>query len=611
MCGIAGIVSKRGSDDRSNSLGTHAMLKHLLHRGPDQEGVFHNRGVSIGMTRLEIVGSVKTLPYANHDGTVRVVFNGELYNVAELRREVQYQGFPISSSSDGAVLPYLYQMWGDDLFDHLTGMYAMAIYDLNAGRVLLARDRLGIKPLFLFEHAHGYAFSSEIQAFRALPEFQPATNVNAIPHYLQYRFVPAPETILKNVTKVQAGTTVTLSGSNRPDHHRYWSLPAQSPRIHITADQAQDELDALLTEIVQDHSQTHHSAGILLSGGVDSTFLAYLLSQNLVPQAYVLEDDEDSRELAHARLTADQLGLSLKVIPSPNITPTILERVLQQMGEPIGDPTALSLDHVLGHAARHHRVLYSAEGADEVFFGYPHYRHAAWHRYLHPLARLFPVQNGRFWGRVSRPISQGYHGVSGTFWEDDVRLMLLHPDAWSQYQPPIPTHASTVHMMQAVDLTTYLPDDVLIKSDHLSMAYSTELRVPFLDHRLVEWAWQIPTDWFINRQHTKHLFRNVAHRYIPSSIAFREKSGFPTPLSRWLTTEWRDWVGSTLSSSAMATRGLWNMPAIRHRWTAMQQQHGTLSRQIFNILVLEVWLQRMVDGHATTRHAKLLASEWH
>lgn len=593
MCGIAGWINTKKTDLVPQRQ-TDRMLRLMAHRGPDGQGVYHGTGVSVGMNRLAIVGQAPSLPFANANKRIVVALNGEIYNWRELAEEVLGGQFAQRDWSDGRVLPYLFEALGESLFERLVGMFALAIWDSRTDTMILARDRLGIKPLFWWKQDQRVTFSSELHAFRAWDQFPPPLATEWLASYLHFRFVPHPHTLLKGVFKVSPGTAVTFSrGASEPSILSYWSLGQSTPHKSRPASyhEAREELDVLLRQVMWDHrAPLGVASSFLLSGGVDSSLMTTLAVREgaAAGPAITLDDPSNVLERTNAEKTATLLGIP--VIPTRVGTPSIhhLLEVFRAIDEPLGDPTAVSLGLVLRDAARHGRIIYSGEGADELFLGYAVYRRARWHRWAQHLGGPHILR------RLGEPLHETYYGVGGTFTPNEART-LVDRQIWETRAPlalSIPPHTTPVRTMQAIDLAYTLPDDVLTKADRLAMAWGMELRVPFLDHRLVEWVWSLPDRW-LGLRGDKPLLRSVAERSIPRSIAYREKAGFPTPISAWLSGPWVEWVDDMLHGP-IAQRPIWNYDGITRLREALdpsgQRRQG---RQLFAVLALEAWLESL------------------
>lgn len=570
------------------------MLQLIAHRGPDGQGVYQSADVSVGMNRLAILGEAPMLPFMNRNKTIVVAFNGEIYNWRELARQYLGSDFAHPGWSDGTVLPYLFEILGESLFERLVGMFALAIWDARTNTMILARDRLGIKPLYWWKQGGRIVFASELQALRAWQQFPPALALEWIVPYLHFRFVPHPHTLLQGVYKVSPGTAVTFRhGTSEPGVLSYWTLgEANAFGSRATSyGEACEELDTLLRRIIWDHrTPSGRSSSFLLSGGVDSSLMTTLAVREAAAAgpAITLDDPNDARERNNAETTARLLGIP--VIPVRGMTPSLhhLLEVLAALDEPLGDPTTVSLGLVLRDAARHGRVIFSGEGADELFLGYSVYRRARWHRWARRLG------GPRIWGRLAEPLHETYYGVGGTFTPEGI-VSVLDKEVWEARAPlalGIPTGTTPVRTLQAIDIAYSLPDDVLTKADRLAMAWGMELRVPFLDHRLVEWAWSIPDGW-LGQNGDKPLLRSVAQRSIPRSIAWRDKSGFPTPVSGWMLGPWREWVDDMMHG-AISRQPVWNVDGVQHLYQQLDPggQHPA-GRQLFAILALQTWFESL------------------
>ncbi len=591
MCGIAGWIAISGRS-RPHPEQTEAMLGRLCHRGPDGKGVYQQGGVSVGMNRLAIVGQAPGLPFTNATGSVVVAFNGEIYNWRELTSEVLGDRFGHQAENDGAVLPYLFEVLGNELFERMEGMYAIAIWDSRSEKLYLVRDRLGIKPLFWWQQDDIVAFSSELQAFRAWTRFPPPLAEEWIAPYLCYRFVPHPHTLLRQVWKVSPGTAVCFRyGRSQPSALRYWTLgPAGGPRPESRG-AAVEQLDDLLRRIIRDHRvPVGVPSAFLLSGGVDSSVVTALSVREgaAFGPALTLTDIRNHEEEENARRIAAMSGITLLDVAGEDASAMHLEEMLAALDEPLADPTAMSLALVLRHAQDRFRVVLSGEGADEVFLGYSVYRRARWHQIARLLARRTAL---------AQPLTQTYFGVGGTFRSEDLPSV-LGPDMRATARPwfpDLPATSSAIRTLQAIDLLYSLPDDVLTKADRLSMRWSMEFRVPFLDHRLVQWVWALPEGW-LGTNGDKPLLRRVAARYIPHRVAYRPKSGFPTPLSAWLTGAWREWVDDMIQGP-VSQRGFWNMEGIvQLRQRVNPEGKSPAGRQLFAVLALEAWLAGLKSG---------------
>ncbi len=586
MCGIAGEwimrPSMAGPPDMRAVLGA---LSRLRHRGPDGEGMYAaHRGV-IGMTRLAVRGSVEAVPpYGSEDGHIGAVMNGELYNYEELRAFVLARGHILTTDADSELLPHLYEEWGSAMLPRLTGMFALAVLDRRTGSLLLARDRLGLKPLYVWQTPGRIRFASELKAFAAWPDFEPEVDESLIPRYLFHRFVPAPRTLVRGVSKLPAGHRLMPQDSLHPRSEAWWTL-SESP-LQLLPDSlegAAEMLRAQWTAVMHDHLAADRRMGVLLSGGVDSAWVAWAAAQEtrglpaltLAPGASRTAEDESG---AAAQL-ADQLGLLSIPVPVRADVERRIVAVAEALDEPLGDPTVLTFDMV-AEAARELglTVLLAGEGADEVFGGYPSYGEAAWLERLRPLAvalrkaRLRRLLDADWPGL--RRLKSALHPVESHYGGVGVLRRALDSDMpGASIMPWAASGRTRLKSMLAFDLTCYLPDDVLTKCDRLGMRHQIEVRVPYLDHRIVEWAFSLPDPWLVSGRSGKRVLRMAASDAL-GPVAARPKLGFPTPLTEWLQGPLHELAHDVLDAqdwlSAADRARLWQTFALHPRAAARE-----------------------------------------
>lgn len=597
------------------------MLRALEHRGPDGEGRYQGRQLVMGMRRLAIVDPLHGhQPYRSESGHLVAVYNGEIYNYPELRREMLARGHTLASDADGEVLVHLYEEYGADFLTHLRGMYALALWDEREGVLLLARDRTGQKPLYLWEHGQTVAFASELKGLMALEEFAPQIDVRQLSTYLAHRFVPAPLTMLKDVTKLEPGEAMRLYADGRRQRWFYWQPALEAIDESISAEQWEERLDALLEETVAEHLMADVPVGLFLSGGLDSSLLAAAAARHYPGtldawSAAFGADYPGYDESAWAQRVADQFGIRLHPVDVEwVITAERLAELAYVLDEPMADPTVLPLDGLARHAAQSHRVVLSGEGADEIFAGYAGYGEAA------SLSRLkyLPAPLRRWWARLDWPgsgaarrslipLAERYRGVGFTFSPEQQDRLLWDPLRGSDRTAAVSeywNHARSLPELQAMqgfDIRWFLPDDVLLKADRIGMHYHLEIRVPYCDHRLVELALAIPVQWRRRGGEGKYFLRRVAQRRLPRPVAQRKKRGFPTPLTDLLTGRLRAVAWETLTDPGALIRQ-WVNPAEVERWLGALDVRGpAASRQIYALLMLELWSQEMVAHRQRAR----------
>lgn len=610
MCAIAGVWGASRGDGRGR---VAAMLRHMAHRGPDGEALVDGPAGTVGMNRLAILDPAGSPPpYLSQDGSVAVVFNGEIYNHGALRADLEARGHVLAGDSDGAVLPHLYQAYGLAMLDRLVGMFALAIVDRRRGELHLVRDRLGIKPLYVWARGRTVRFASELTAFAAWPDFPPPVREDRLAHYLACRFVPGPDTLLAGIEKVVPGTVLTVTADGRIRRRTWWTLPPRQPEP-VPARQAEEEFRALWFQVVRDHLEADRRLGFFLSGGLDSSLLA--AAKPAATGAYpalVLGPGDHGRaydERTGAAAVAKATGLSLAVAPLDDPTPDEVRTVVRHLGEPLGDPTVLSFDR-LARAARDAgwTVALSGEGADELFFGYPHYREAFWLDALAPAARLaartalgarYLSGDGPGAGRLRAaltPPAAHYRGVGVTFPRpEQIGASPLGALPFDARGIGIPVEdRPRLEQMRAFDIRWFLPDDTLLKCDRLGMRYQVEVRVPYLDHRVVEWAWLRPPRLFLTPWVAKRVPRRVA-RALLGAPARRPKSGFPTPLGRWLAGPLRPFAEDVLRSRTFRERGWVDAGIVDALFRGIRPEGSAAGRRIWALLALELWTEEVAD----------------
>lgn len=596
MCGIAGEwITRPSIAGPPDVRGVMDAVSRLRHRGPDGDGIFSAHRGSIGMARLRIRGKASALPpYMSEDGQVGAVMNGELYNYPELRDFVLARGHQLLTDADSEVLPHLWEELGADMLPRLTGMFAIAILDRRQQELFLARDRLGIKPLYLWTTPGRIRFASELKAFWAWPDFDPTLDESLVPRYLFHRFVPAPRTMLREVTKLPSGHRLMPKDSLHPRSEAWWTLSERPLQpVPATLEDAAAELRERFQTVVHDHLPADRRVGILLSGGVDSSFIAAGVAKDLPGTPALTVSPGNSQSVANewrdAEALSRSLGLEAVEVPISTDVESRLLDIAASLDEPLGDPTVVTFDMV-AEAARELglTVLLAGEGADEVFAGYPSYGEAIWLERLRPAAEAL---SGAGLGRLLdlnlpgirrlksalTPIDRHYGGVGV------VRRGV--PDIPGASTMPWTRPARTrLKSMLAFDLSCYLADDVLVKCDRLGMRHQLEVRVPYLDHRLVEWAFSLPDVWLTDGKTGKRILREAAAAEI-GPIAHRPKSGFPTPMTEWLSGPLHSLAEDVLETQTWLARD--EKARLREGFRGNPRAYG---RELYASMMLGLWL---------------------
>jgi asparagine synthase (glutamine-hydrolysing) len=582
------------------------MLARLAHRGPDDAGVWSDEraGVLLGHRRLAVidVSPLGHQPMVSDDGRMAIVFNGEIYNYLELRRELEQRGVRFASNSDTEVLLYGYREWGERVVDRLVGMYAFTIWDARSDRLFLARDRAGEKPLYYASGPWGFAFASEVGALTELPGVTDEIDSDALSLYLQYGYVPAPYSIYRGVRKLPPAHAMRVE-DGRQAVWRYWDpVPiALAPRLSISEPDAVVELESLLRTAVRGQMLADVPLGAFLSGGIDSTAVVSLmveLSTIRVRTFTVGFDIPAFDESKHASAVAKVLGTEHTVeYLTERDALELIPEVPRMYGEPFADSSALPT-HLVARTARHYvTVSLSGDGGDEALGGYRRYQQLAiaslvagprrLSRLAQPALIRMPGRIGRAAALLSlRPI-EIYRRLISTFAEADVRSLTGGTSRLDEYErawAATPTPALQQRAMLA-DLLTYLPEEILVKVDRAAMATSLETRAPILDHRVLEFALRLPAH-LVRR---KRLLKQLVYRRVPREIMDRPKQGFGVPLSRWFRGELKPMVMDNLTTDRLAAAGIQDGTVARRIVDQHMSGQSDHSPGIWALLVLTMW----------------------
>src|SRR5262245_26703239 len=560
MCGIAGVMySDRGRPVDPVLL--KAMADSIAHRGPDAEGFWTGPGVGLVHRRLSIIDlSSGDQPLGNEDGSVQIVFNGEVYNYLELRTWLIERGHRFKTKSDTEVLVHLYEEVGDALVERLRGMFAFALWDGRRQRLLLARDRLGIKPLYVYRDSEKVLFGSEIKALLAEPSLPRELDVEALEDYLAFGMVPGPRSIFRKVEKLQPAHVLTVQrGGAHESPRRYWQLRLE-PDPRPTAEEWQESIRAKLTETVRVHLIADVPVGAFLSGGVDSSAVVMACEGGTQgpPQTFSIGfHEKEFSELPYARQVAQRFATRhTEEVVTPDAV-ALLDDLSRYFDEPFADPSALPTFLVSRLAARSVKVVLSGDGGDEAFGGYARYAHdlreaairrrlTGWLRrgVLGPLERMWPKAD---W--LPRPLrltevlttlsleAGAAYANTLTLGREPLRRRLLSGDVRRELNGHDPgalirgAHAEAAGIdpldgMLSADVAMLLPDDFLVKVDRASMACGLEVRPPLLDHELLELAARIPATWKVHRGETKWILKKAYEAHLPGAILQRTKQGF-------------------------------------------------------------------------------------
>ena len=626
MCGIAGFVesSRAGAPltaDDSRAL-VHRMCDVIRHRGPDDEGAWVADGVALGMRRLSIIDlSSGHQPIHNEDRSVWIVFNGEIYNFPELRRELEAAGHRFYTSTDTEAIVHAYEQWGAAAIARLRGMFGLAIWDLRSRTLLVARDRIGIKPIYYAEANGRLYFGSELKSLLQAPDVPRAIDLDALDHYLSFLYTPRDGSIFSSVRKLPPGHVLTWR-DGRVTIDQYWSIPAAESFRGTEAD-AVAQLRAVLSDAVRCHLLSDVPLGAFLSGGIDSSLVVGLMAEATGQRVKTFSigfDEPAFDELEHARRVAEHFATDHhEFVVKPDAL-DILDRVVSHFDEPFADASAIPTWYVSEMARRHVTVVLSGDGGDELFGGYdrylPHPRVVAFDRYSPgALRRVAAIAASRlphgargknFLRHVSRD-QQGRYIDAIRFFGVDEKPELLAGDVWRQLRGPDPETRLArqfdrfaalpwASQMMRFDAETYLPEDVLTKVDRMSMAHSIESRVPLLDNEVIDFAATLPAGLKIKDGRRKHVLKEVAATLLPADIVTRRKQGFGVPLEVWFRGGMRELFADTLLSASSLQRGFFE-PAFVKRIVA---EHACGKRdhslRLWQLVVFETWYRLYVDA---------------
>jgi asparagine synthase (glutamine-hydrolysing) len=625
MCGICGKLIL-DSESRVSPALIKAMADSIRHRGPDDEGFYVSGQVGLGFRRLSIIDLAGGhQPLSNEDGTVWIVFNGEIYNYQELRQFLVTKGHIFKTQSDTEVIVHLYEEFGESCVEKLRGMFAFAIWDDCRKSLFLARDRVGIKPLYYFLSGNSLVFGSEIKAILADPEVQPEVVPAMIDRLLTFNYLPGEETLLRNIHKLAPGSYM-IAGNGKIQIKQYWDL--RFTRSTLSLPEAEEQLSALLDQSVRLHMISDVPVGFLLSGGVDSSaMLSMAVGKTDRPlSSFTVGFSEPNivDERPYARLAARAYGAEHHEITiSAKDFETFLPHYVWYMEEPVCEPPAVAMYYVSKLARSSVKVLISGEGGDEAFGGYQIYRNLLWLERLKSV--LKPLNGGlsrsslllnRYlkWDRVAKyaPLlgvpfeSYFLSGTSNTFnffnqYSDKLYSKDFAPHVNKERSVSIvkkhlmnSDKRDHVNQMLYVDTKTWLVDDLLLKADKMTMANSLELRVPFLDHKVLEFAASLPGKYKVHGFTTKYILKKVLRDRVPKEILNRKKVGFPVPYNAWLRTDLKDWIRDLLLDRESLQRGYFDKKCIEQLLSQNDALGGSYSKELFSLAVLELWHRKFL-----------------
>jgi len=627
MCGICGKLEFELNAKVAPNL-LKKMADAIIHRGPDDDGYYVNGQIGLGFRRLSIIDlSGGHQPLANEDNSIWIVFNGEIYNYQELRTLLLAKGHVFKTQSDTEVIVHLYEEYGRDCLEKLRGMFGFAIWDSKEKSLFLARDRVGIKPLYYYLGENFISFASEMKSILVDPAVRREIDPAMIDRFLTYFYVPGPSTLLRNFFKLEPGHWL-LVRNGKIQVQSYWDIDFQPADDRSSAETFERQVVELLDETVQSHMISDVPVGFLLSGGLDSTAMLSLASRKTDKpiSSYTIGFEHPGvvDERPFARMAAERFGSKYYeiTITAQEFASFLLEYVWY-MEEPVCEPASVALYYVSKLASQHVKVLISGEGGDEAFAGYHNYMYLS---RLEDMKRVF----GPFRGVVSRGMALAGQMSDSRVLKKYAPLMNaeLHEHYLSRTSSPfhyfnrIPSAIYTEQMSRRVDKSestevtrnliarrpsdgplekmlyidtkTWLPDDLLIKADRMTMANSVELRVPFLDHKVLEFAARLPGNQKVRSFQMKYLLKKALANYVPMEILRRRKESFPNPSASWLAHDLKDMVADILLDCKSIARGYFRRRAVEDLINR-NSRSVRYTPEVFSLVVLELWHRTFLD----------------
>jgi asparagine synthase (glutamine-hydrolysing) len=621
MCGFAAWFDPEGG--RPDRAWLEAAADAIAHRGPDDSGFLVEDGVGLAFRRLSIVDVASGhQPLSNEDGSIWIVYNGEIYNHAEVRRELEAKGHRYRTRSDTETLVHAYEEWGADCVTRMRGMFSFALFDRARRRMFVARDRVGIKPLYMARAGRAFVCSSEVKALFAFPGVERRVHLPGVVEHLTLRYAASPATLFEGIEKLSPAHSLTVDGSGAAAR-RFWSVEYE-PKREIRDDEALAELERRVTESVKLRLMSEVPLGALLSGGVDSSVVVALMSRLLdrPVQTFSVGFDEPGpyNELPFARTVARHLATEHReILVGAKDLLRELPRLVWHQDEPVSEPAAIPTFLVSQLARETVTVVLTGEGGDELFGGYPKYavdplarRLAALPEALRDPVLRFGIdrlpfrfrklqvvaRSARFRDEAER-LASWFAGFAGA-----ERSALLSPGLRAHdglgaaaFRAALAESSARrpLDRMLDADLRLWLPDDLLMKVDKMSMAASIEARVPLLDHPLIEWAAKLPDRFKVGGLEGKILLKRLARRLIPAEVVDRPKVGFTVPLAPWFRGPLRELLGDTLLSPACLGRGYYDAATLRRTVEDHLEGRRDRSRELWTLLTLELWHRAFID----------------
>jgi asparagine synthase (glutamine-hydrolysing) len=631
MCGICGIVSFSSEIPVRKTI-LQQMNDTLHHRGPDDEGYYidPNQGVGLAMRRLSIIDlTTGKQPIANENKSMWIVFNGEIYNHLHVRCRLEQKGHMFSTRSDTEVILHAYEEYGVNCVDHLNGMFAFAIWDSQRKRLFIARDRIGVKPLYYYYTSKNFLFASELKAILAHPDVPREIDFTALDQFLTFEYIPSPRSIFKDIHKLPPGHRIILEGGSEPYVEQYWNVTFLP--TNLSEDESIEQLTELIRDAVKIRLMSEVPLGAFLSGGIDSsTVVAFMseLTEMPVKTFSIGFGDPTYNELPYARLVADAFKTQHHEEYLEADINEMVMHLVSKFDEPFGDFSIFPTYLVSQMARQHVTVVLSGDGGDEIFAGYETYLaqgiDARWYSRLprrlrqHTLPHLAdmippqPAKKGLI-NKTKRFIEGGslpetwQHTRWMMFMKHQEKTMLYHPDLYATLTGYSASDVIEEYFQQAnqtnklaqqqyVDVKTYLVDDILVKVDRMSMATSLEARVPLLDYRVVELALNLPPHLKLKGKETKVVLRRMMNKHLPQQVLNKGKEGFSIPMKHWLQKELQPIMNDLLAPNTIRRRGYFNPKTVAQWQVEHISGHANHSHRLWALMVFEIWHRQVYEA---------------
>ncbi|MCX8130838.1 MAG: asparagine synthase (glutamine-hydrolyzing) [Clostridia bacterium] len=621
MCGICGFTQSKQRNLAIDSL--RVMNDTLSHRGPDDEGFYIDEGVGLAQRRLSILdlSPAGHQPMSDSTGALWVVFNGEIYNYLELQNELRQLGFSFNSHCDTEVIIYAYQAWGEKCFERFNGMFAIVLWDKKNNKVILARDRLGKKPLYYYSRNGQFAFASELKAIMKYPLLKKEIDEDSLYMYFIFGNIPSPNTIFKDVYKLEAGHYMVIQDGCVEDHI-YWNpinVAREQQYKDISYDEAQNELERLIRSAVEYRLISDVNLGAFLSGGIDSSLIVSMMAaidKRAVKTFTIGFESTNFNEAEHAKEIAKHLNTEHhELYVSPKDCFDTIMRLPDIYDEPFADSSAIPTFLVSKMTREHVTVALSGDGGDELFCGYEHYRRInRLDRLLHlphvvkksvlEVVRPFIGNNRRLRNFTEAILGNGAPGLhehimsqwrakdlSQLFIDKTSSKLILQNSKFRQTHEDV-KDMGLLQRLMLVDIKNYLQEDILTKVDRASMATSLEVRAPLLDYRIVEFALRTPLEYKFSDGITKRILKNILYKYVPKELVERPKMGFAIPLSDWLKKDLRHLVDHYLNPTRLKEQGIFEDRIVST--IIAEHMSGRLNNMnmIWSMLMFQMWFDR-------------------